>query len=159
MNNVLFQDFNKNIISYINNDFATLKKLSESSKQCNILVKHNTNFKEMIEYKINCYNCDMVESYLIKILKPEILRFKENKINQYNTILKIYIKKLNKKCIDILYKKIDYFYTERNIGLNNYIQELSYLLSKKLFDIMILIEDNLNIYDHNILEWFNIKYL
>jgi len=72
----------------------------------------------------------MVESYLIKILKPEILRFKDNKVKDNEIILNKYVKKLNKKCIDILYNKIDYFYTERIIGLNNYKQQLSYVLSK-----------------------------
>ena len=31
--------------------------------------------------------------------------------------------------------------------------------TKKLFDIMVLIEDNVIINDENILEWFNIKYV
>jgi len=159
MNNVLFQDFNGSIIFHLNKDFASLKKLSESSKQCNSLVKNNSNFKNLLDFKRNSYNCDMVESYLIKILKPDILRYKDNKVQDNKIILNKYVKKLNKKCIDILYNKIDYCYNERNIGLNNYIQELSYVLSKKIFDIMILIEDDLNIYDDNILEWFNIKYL
>jgi hypothetical protein len=159
MNNVFVEDFNGNIMRYLNNDFCALKKLSESSKQCNSLVKENTNFNMLIEDKINNYNCDMVESYLIKILKPDILRYKDDKMSQYESRLSYYIKKLNNKCIDIIYNKIDYCYNERNVGLNNYIQEISYLLSKKLFDIMVLIEDNVNINDENILEWFNIKHV
>lgn len=39
MNNVFIEDFNDNIMRYLNNDFGTLKKLSESSKLCNSLVK------------------------------------------------------------------------------------------------------------------------
>ena len=159
MNNVFIEDFNGNIMRYLNNDFGTLKKIAESSKQCNSLVKKTTNFNMLLEDKINNYNCDMVESYLIKILKPNILRYKDDKISLYESRLSYYIKKLNNKCIDIIYNKIDYCYNERNVGLNNYIQELSYLLSKKLFDIMILIEDNVIINDDNILEWFNIKHV
>lgn len=156
MKNVFIEDFNGNIMRYLNNDFGTLKKLSESSKLCNSLVKEKTNFNMLLEDKINNYNCDMVESYLIKILKPDILGYKDDKMSHYEARLSYYIKKLNNKCIDILYNKIDYCYNERNIGLNNYIQEISYLLSKKLFDIMVLIENNVIITDDNILEWFNI---
>lgn len=159
MNNVFMEDFNGNIVCYLNNDFFTLKKLAESCKQCNSLVKEKTNFNVLLEDKINNYNCDMVESYLIKILKQDILRYKDDKMSHYESQLNYYIKKLNNKCIDIIYNKIDYCYNERNVGLNNYIQEISYLLSKKLFDIMILIEDNANINDENILEWFNMKYV
>lgn len=159
MNNVFIEDFNGNIMCYLNNDFFTLKKLAESSKQCNSLVKEKTNFNILLEDKINNYNCDMVETYLIKILKPNILKYKDDKISLYESRLGHYIKKLNNKCIDIIYNKIDYCYNERNVGLNNYIQEISYLLSKKLFDIMVLIEDNVIINDENILEWFNIKYV
>jgi GTPase involved in cell partitioning and DNA repair len=101
----------------------------------------------------------MVESYLIKILKTNILKYKDDKMSQYESRLSYYIKKLNKKCIDIIYNKIDYCYNERNVGLNNYIQEISYLLSKKLFDIMVIIEDNVIINDDNIIEWFNIKHV
>jgi len=158
MKNVFIEDFNGNIMFYLNNDFYTLKNLSESCKQCNSLVKEKTNFNMLLENKINNYNCDMVESYLIKILKPIIMGYEDNKMRQYESLLSYYIKKLNNKCFDIIYNKIDYCYNERNVGLNNYIQELSYLLSKKLFDIMILIEENV-IIDDNILEWFNIKHL
>lgn len=158
MKNVFIEDFNGNIMFYLNNDFCTLKNLSESCKQCNSLVKEKTNFNMLLENKINNYNCDMVESYLIKILKPIIMGYEDNKMRQYESLLSYYIKKLNNKCFDIIYNKIDYCYNERNVGLNNYIQELSYLLSKKLFDIMILIEENV-IIDDNILEWFNIKHL
>lgn len=50
MNNVLFQDFNDNIICHLNKYFSTLKKLSESSKQCNSLVKNNSNFKNLLNF-------------------------------------------------------------------------------------------------------------
>ena len=49
MNNVFIEDFNGNIMRYLNNDFGTLKKLSESSKQCNSLVKEKTNFNMLLE--------------------------------------------------------------------------------------------------------------
>ena len=74
------------------------------------------------------------------------------------TAFSSYIKKLNNDCIDILYNKIDYCYNERNFGLNNYIQTISYVLSKKLFDIMVLIQDKLNYYDSEIIKSLSIKY-
>ena len=100
----------------------------------------------------------MVETYLIKILRPEILYYTDNNADVYKAKLYKYIKKLNNNCIDILYNKIDYCYNERNIGLNNYIQTISYVLSKKIFDIMILVQDKLNYYDSDIIKSLSIKY-
>lgn len=158
MDSVLYTDFNVEIIKYIDNDFGSLKKLSETSKQCNKIIKDKSNFKSLLQNKINNYNCDMVESYILKILRPQILNYKDDKMALYKKRLIIYIKKLNNESINILYNKIDYCYNERNIGLNSYVQELCYSLSRKLFDIMKLIEDKLNLNDEDIINWFNIKY-
>jgi len=156
--NILQQDFSENIIKFLNKDFESLKNISETDKHCNNIIKNETQFKKMLEEKINIYNCDMVETYLIKILRPEILYYTDNNADVYKNKLYKYIKKLNKDCIDILYNKIDYCYNERNFGLNNYIQTISYVLSKKLFDIMVLIQDKLNYCDNDIIKSLSIKY-
>jgi len=158
MNTIFCTDFNGEIIKYLDNDFGTLKKLAETSKDCHKIVNDKSNFKYLLQNKINNYNCDMVESYILKILRPHILNYKDEKMPVYEERLVNYIKKLNNESINILYNKIDYCYNERNIGLNNYIQELCYMLSRKLFDIMKLIEDNLNLNDEDITNWLNIKY-
>lgn len=158
MNTIFCTDFNGEIIKYLNNDFGSLKKLAETSKDCYIIVNDKSNFKYLLKNKINNYNCDMVESYILKILRPHILNYRDEKMSVYKERLVIYIKKLNNESIDILYNKIDYCYNERNIGLNNYIHELCYMLSRKLFDIMKLIEDKLNLNDEDITNWLNIKY-
>lgn len=156
--NIFQQDFCENIIKFLNKDFETLKKISETDKHCNNIIKSETQFIKMLKEKINIYNCDMVETYLIKILRPEILYYTDNNADVYKAKLYNYIKKLNNNCIDILYNKIDYCYNERNISLNNYIQTISYVLSKKLFDIMILIQDKLNYCDNDIIKSLSIKY-
>lgn len=156
--NIFQQDFCENIIKFLNKDFEALKKISETDKHCNNIIKSETQFIKMLNERINTYNCDMVETYLIKILRPEILYYTDDNAVVYKAKLYNYIKKLNNNCIDILYNKIDYCYNERNIGLNNYIQTISYVLSKKIFDIMILIQDKLNYCDNEIIKSLSIKY-